>query len=155
MCFTHKQVTFLRVSTLIFMCVTVFPAHMSVHHVCAWRWMRPEESVRSSETGYRWLWVPTWVLGTKPRSPEEHQCLQPLNNFSSPWILFKTKKKKNKDTSRKLKPREGVGRRRIFKKTNRYLDPYKTLKMTSAHEWKVPEMVNINMAFKELWFLIS
>lgn len=51
-------------------------------------------------------------------------------------------KGKNKDNSGKLKLREGVGNRRISKKENRNLDPYKTLEMTSANEWNVPEIVN-------------
>jgi hypothetical protein len=27
---------------------------------------RPEEGIRSPETGYRWLWASLWVLGVEP-----------------------------------------------------------------------------------------
>ena len=37
------------------------PAWIYVHCICTWYPQKPEESIRSPGTGYKWWWVAMWV----------------------------------------------------------------------------------------------
>lgn len=56
---------------ILFMCISDFPAHISVHHLhadCSQRWK--EVIIFPGSGGYRCLWTTIWMLGLKHTSSE-------------------------------------------------------------------------------------
>lgn len=141
-CVLHINRSHFYVYLLLFLCVWLFFLHTCPYIMCVpdagWGRKKVSDPLRLGTDGCE---SPRGCWGPNPGLLKSTSGCNLRTTSPAPGYFLKPRKK-SKDTSRKLKPREGVGHRRIFKKTNRYLDAYKTLKMTSAHEWKVPEMVN-------------
>ena len=68
----------------VYLCTSVLPECMSVHHVCAWCQQRAEEGIRSPTTGVTGGCY--WVLGAIP-SPSTRTA-RTLTNEPSPQPLF-------------------------------------------------------------------